>query len=181
MEEIKPMAYFRLKTDYTAENNVGALEKRKVEELILATNYTEAEAMVHEITKTLNRTQFSSVSYEIIKTKISDVLFNDVLHQDEPIRGFCNNYFEEDETSGVGLYAVKILFPTIDEKTAKEKLVAETYYVPAFSNPDANARIKEYLSGSRDYVIRDTKFDKAEAIYWPLDVHKDKVQEFDNN
>lgn len=181
MEE-KDLSYFRIKTEMLAETPNGALERKKIEELILATSYTEAEVLVHAITQSLNRTQFGHVSYEIIKTKIADVLFNDILTQDEPIQGFMVNCFAEDETSGVGLYSVKVVFITIDEKTAKEKQTTEVFYVPAESNADANRRINEHLKNTMgDYVIRDAKFDKAEAIYWPLDVHKSKVRDFDLN
>lgn len=181
MKEID-LNYFRIKTEMLAESPNGALERKKIEELILATSYTEAEALVHEISHSLNRTEFGSISYEIIKTNISDVIFNNILSQDNAIKGFVPNFFSEDETSGVGLYSVKVIFIIIDEKTAKEKKTTEVFYVPAESNADANRRINEHLNGTMgDFVIRDAKFDKAEAIYWPLDVHKNKVRDFDLN
>lgn len=182
MEE-KVLNYFRIKTECIVEAQNGALTKKKIEELVLATCYTEAEALVHDLIASYGRSQFGSVNYEIIKTKISDVLYNDILAQEsEPIKGMCCNYFEEADTSAVGLYAVKVIFISIDEKTAKEKQSTDVFYVPASSNADATARINAHLKGTTlDYVIRDTKFDKAEAIYWPLDVHKDKVRSFDLN
>ncbi len=183
MEE-KALSFFRVKTEYNKEQSNGALAKTKAEELVLATNYTEAEAVVHSIISTLNRTQFGSVNYEIIKTKIEDVFFNDILAQDEAGFGkdFVCNYFEESENSGVGLYMVKVVFITIDERTAKEKQSVKDFYVPALSNADATARISRTLDKMMvDYVIRDTKFDKAEAIYWPLNIHKEKVENFDLN
>lgn len=171
------LSYFRTKTECTVELPNGQLAKKKIEELILATNYTEAESLVNEIISSLNRTQFGSVNYEITKTKISDVLYNDILAQSNDIKGYCCNYFEESDTTGVGLYTVKVIFFTVDEKTGKEKESTEVYYVPALSNADATDRISKYLSTS-DCIIRDTKFDKAEAIYWPSDVHKNKVEQF---
>lgn len=180
--EGKELSYFRVKTECVVELSNGALAKKKIEELILATNYTEAETVVESIISSLNRAQFGSVSYEIIKTKISDVLFNDILAQEENINGFCCNYFEEDETSGVGLYTVKVMFITLDEKSGKEKKTIEDFYVPALSNADANEKITQHLKQTMcDFVIRDAKFDKAEAIYWPLDVHKRKVENFKFN
>lgn len=178
MEE-KERSYFRVKTECTVELPNGALGKKKIEELILATSYTEAEMLVHEIISSLNRTQFGSVHYEIIKTKISNVLFNDTLAQEQTVKDFCCNFFEEDETSGVGLYMVKVMFLTLDEKSGKEKKTIEDFYVPALSNADANEKINKHLGKTMsDFVIRDTKFDKTEAIYWPLDVHKSKVENF---
>lgn len=184
MEE-KALSYFRVKTEFLAETNPGgALARKKIEELVLATNYTEVETLVNEIICSLNRTQFGSANYEIIKTKIPDVLFNNILANSESdnIKGFACNYFEEDETSGVGLYAVKVIFITIDEKTVKERQTTEVFYTPAESNADATKRISDHLKHTMsDFVIRDAKFDKAEAIYWPLDVHKDKVRDFGLN
>lgn len=178
--EDKQLSYFRIKSESIVENSNGGLEKKKIEELVLATNYTEAETLVHEIIASLNRTQFGSVNYEIIKTKIEDVQFNDVLTQEETIKGFTCNCFSEDESTGVGLYNVKVDFFTVDERTAKEKKSTENFYVPALSNADATNRIQRYLkTNMSDFVIRDAKFDKAEAIYWPLDVHKKKVEAFE--
>ncbi len=181
MEE-KELNYFRVKTECIVELPNGALGKKKIEELIMATSYTEAEALVHEIVASLNRTQFGSVNYEIIKTKIEDIQYNDVLTQEETIKHFVCNCFSEDESSGVGLYAVKVDFFTVDEKTAKEKKTTESYYVPALSNADATSRIQRYLKQTvADFVIRDAKFDKTEAIYWPLDVHNGKVKAYELN
>lgn len=181
MEE-KQLSYFRIKSESIVENSNGGLEKKKIEELVLATNYTEAETLVHEIIASLNRTQFGSVNYEIIKTKIEDVQFNDVFTQEETIKDFACNCFSEDESSSVGLYNVKVDFFTVDERTAKEKKTTENFYVPALSNADATDRIQRYLKKNMsDFVIRDAKFDKAEAIYWPLDVHKKKVEAFELN
>ena len=180
--EAKELNYFRIKTECTVELPDGALAKKKIEELVLATNYSEAEALVHAIIASLNRTQFGSVNYEIVKTKIGDVNFNDVLTQDETIQGFVCNCFAEDESTGVGLYNVKVDFFTIDEKSAKERKTTENFYVPALSNADATNRVQRYLKTTMsEFVIRDAKFDKAEAIYWPIDVHKSKVEAFELN
>ena len=179
MDQKKPLSYYRVKTECTVENENCALEKKKIEELVLASCYTEAETLLYAITEALNRTRFGSISYEIIKTKISDVVFNEVLTQDEPIKDFAVNCFSEDETSGVGLYSVKVIFFTIDEKSAKEKQTVETLYIPAESNADATERIEKHLKDTMsDFVIRDVKFDKAEAIYWPLEAQKEKTEKF---
>lgn len=179
MEE-KERCYFRLKTECLIEAPDHSLTRKKIEELVYATSYTEVETLAHEITRSLNRTQFGEVSYEIIKTKIPDVLFNDILVHHEKVKGFACDCFEEEETSGVGLYAVKVIFITTDEKTAKEKQTTEMYYTPAESNADATCRINKHLRHTMsDFVIRDAKFDKAEAIYWPLDVHKKKISDFE--
>lgn len=182
MEETiqKPNAglnFYRIKTEWIAEGEKGALERTKTEELVYATSYTEAETVAYAIAEDQNRSKFGSFSIEIIKTKIEDVLFNDILAQDDkPLNGLICNFFEEGEESGVGLYAVKVIFFVQDEKTGKVKKTNQTYFVPATSNSDATMRIDRYLGGTMsEYVIRDTKFDRAAAIYWPVDVHQNKV------
>ncbi len=161
--------FYRIKTEYIKEGEKGELYKAKVEELVLATSYTEAEKVAYGIVEDQNRTQYGSVNIEIVKTKIKNVIQNDVMVRDD--NSVCEtscDYFEESEDTGVGLYSVKALIITLDERTGKEKKSSETFFVPAISNSDATTRIKEYLNESiDDYVIRDTRFDKAEAIYWP--------------
>lgn len=180
-EEKKVMSFFRIKTEWTAENEAAALERTKTEELVMAINYTDAEATANAIATDQNRHQFGSVNIEIIKTKINNVEFNDVLHQDEnAINGLICNYFAEDAESGVGLYAVTVSFFEINEKTGKAKSSKETYYMPATSNSDAVHRVNEMLSESmKNFIVRDAKFDNAAAIYWPADVHQEKAKKFD--
>lgn len=174
-------SYFRIKTEFTKEQENGTLQKTKIEELVLATSYTEAEQVAYKLSELYSRTQFSNISIEIIKTKISDVLFNDILVQDDTqVCDMIGNFFDDAESSGTGLYSVKVDFYTIDNKTDKERKTTETFYTPATSNADATSRIIEHLNSTMlDFVVRDTKFDKAEAIYWPTDVHKSKTQEYD--
>jgi hypothetical protein len=169
--------FYRIKTEWTKECESGELNKVKTEELVMATSYTEAEKVAYEIANDQCRTQFGSMNIEIIKTKISDVLFNNILAQDEHTTcGLICNFFEESEESGVGLYMVKVVIFTIDEKSGKTKRNTQTFFVPATSNSDATKRVEEQLLRTMsDFVIRDTKFDKAEAIYWPTDVHQSKV------
>lgn len=170
--------YFRIKTECKVEKPNMELGKKKIEELVYATSYTEAEIMAHELIASLNRSQFGDAIYEIIRTKIDDVLYNSVLVSEGNFpNGFSYNYFEEPETSGVGLYAVSVVYVTIDEKTAREKTTTEVFYVPAKSNSDATERINQHLKDCpTEFIIRDTKFDKVEAIYWPIDVLKAKIE-----
>lgn len=173
--------FYRIKTEWTRERENGELAKVKTEELVMATSYTEAEKVAYAIAEDQQRTRYGSMNIEIIKTKISDVLFNDILAQDsEAVCGLICNYFEESEESGVGLYNIKAIFFTLDEKSGKTKRSTQTFFVPATSNTDATKRVEAELNRTMsDYVIRDTKFDKAEAIYWPADVHQNKVNASD--
>lgn len=172
--------YYRIKTEWVSEREGGALSKVKTEELVYASSYTEAEKVAYEIAEKENRTQFGSVNIEIIKTKISELVYSDVLCQDhELISNLICNYFTEGEDTGMGLYCVKVMFIEIDEKTAKEKRTNDNIYVPATSNIHAAQFVRSYLEKvgeGRDFTIRDTKFDKAEAILWPTDVYQEKIR-----
>ncbi len=173
--------FFRIKTEWTKECETGELAKVKTEELVMAANYTDAEKVAYAIAEDQSRTRFGSMNIEIIKTKIADVIFNDIFVQDEQtLCGLICNFFEESEESGVGLYMVKVIIFTVDEKTGKTKRSTQTVFVPAKSNADATQRVESYMKDSMlDFVIRDTRFDKAEAIYWPTDVHQKKVRALD--
>lgn len=175
--------FYRIKTEWTAERESGDLAKVKTEELVYASSYTEAEEVALAISDKENRTQFSTVNIEIIKTKINELVLTPTLKQDPELTlGLVCNYFEEGEDTGVGLYSVKVMFIEIDEKTGKEKRSNDNIYVPAISNSDATEFVKKYLKKvgeTRDFIVRDTKFDKAEAIFWPTDVHQEKVNQLE--
>lgn len=174
--------YYRIKTEWTAEKDNGFLQKTKTEELVLATSYSEAEQVAYLIIDTQNRRRFGSVNVEIVKTKINDVLLNEILAQEnETTAGLICSYFQESDESGVGLYAVKIMNFSIDEKSGKTKRSSETLYTPALGNADATSRIEEHFGKDMvtDYVIRDVKFDKAEAIYLPKDIFQSKIKKAD--
>jgi hypothetical protein len=172
--------YYRIKTEWTAERKDGCLAKIKTEELVLVSSYTEADKVAYEIAENQNRMQFStSINVEIVKTKIREMLCNSTLcHDNDLTAGLICNYFEEGEDTGVGLYAVKVMYLELDEKTGKEKRSNDTIYTPAISNIDAFGSVERFLQKNemRDFVIRDTKFDKAEAIFWSPEVHKEKLQ-----
>jgi hypothetical protein len=178
MEEM--FNYYRIKTEWLAEKEDGGLMKVKTEELVFASSYTEAEKVAYELTENQSRTQFGSVNIEIVKTKITELLHNDNLVQDNKmVAGLICNYFEETENTGVGIYAVKVMYITLDEKTGKEKRNSETIYTPASSNTAAATYVQNYLKRfeTRDFIIRDTKFDNAEAILWPAHIHQQKLNQ----
>ena len=171
--------FYRIKTEWVSEKEGGNLTKIKTEELVYAANYTEAEKVAYAIAESQNRAQFGCFSIEIIKTKINELVYNDVLVQDEMlISGLVCNFFQEDEDSGVGLYCVKVMFISEDEKTGKEKRTNENIYIPAASNIEAAQSVRKHLKAvgeTREFVIRDTRFDRAASILWPLDIHQSKT------
>lgn len=169
--------YYRIKTEWLKERDDGNLQKEKTEELVYATSYTEAEKIAYALVEDQQRTKFSSdISIEIVKTKISELLYNDILEHDSAlVGGLVCNYFSEGEDTGVGLYSVKTVTTTSDEKSGKEKRTTDTIFIPATSNSDAARRVTDYLGNTMsDFVIRDVKFDKAEAILWPTTVQEQK-------
>lgn len=171
--------YYRIKTEWVTESADGSLQKVKTEELVYASSYTEAEKVAYALVEEYNRTRYADVKIEIIKTKITELLFNDVLsHDEELICGMVNNYFSEAEDSGVGIYSVKLMIITIDEKSGKEIKTSETIFTPASSNTDAASKIAAAYQMS-DYVIRDIKFDKAEAVLWPHEIQQQKQTAYD--
>lgn len=166
--------YFRIKMAWTAEQEDGSLAKVKTEDLVYASSYTEAEKIAYALIEDQQRNKNGDVAIEILKTKISEMLFNDNLqHDSDLIGGLVYNYLDPDADENIGIYAVKVMLVTLDERTAKEKRTYETIYTPASSNTDAADRIRKHLKMS-DFVIRDIKFDKAESILWPTDVFQSK-------
>lgn len=171
--------YYRIKTEWLSEQKGGSMAKTKTEELVWASSYTEAEEVAYALCENQDRTQFGSVNIEVIKTKISELLWNNVLQQDEKlVHSLICNFFEEEEETGVGLYCVKVMFIDVDDKSGKEKRTNENIYVPAVSNIEAAQFVRTYLhhvGETREFIIRDTKFDKAEAVLWPADIHQVQV------
>ena len=172
--------YYRIKTEWISEREGGALAKVKTEELVYASSYTEAEKVAYALAEDENRTQFGSISIDITKTKITELVYNDTLEQSaDLVSGLICNYFSEGEDTGVGLYCVKVMYIELDEKSGKERRSNENIYMPATSNVEAVQLVYDYLKRvgeMRSYVVRDAKFDKAEAILWPPHIHKEKTQ-----
>ena len=170
--------YYRLKMCWQGEGDDGGITKIKTEELVYATSYTEAEKIAYALIEQENRAQHGDVSLEIVKTKIEELVYNDILQKDEQLtEGFVNSYFQESDDSGTGLYGVKVMFIRVDERTGKEKRTHSVIYTPAKSNADASAIINNYLKNSverGEAVIRDAKFDNIVAILWPKE-HYQKI------
>ena len=168
--------YFRIKMAWTAEQEDGSLTKVKTEDLVYASSYTEAEKIAYALIEDQQRNRHSDVIFEILKTKITEMLYNDnLVHDSDLVGGMVYNFLNPDADDNIGIYAVKVMIVTVDERTAKEKRTYETLYTPASSNTDAADRISKHLrSAMADFVIRDIKFDKAESILWPTSVFQAK-------
>ncbi len=175
-------SYFRIKTEWKTEMTDGSLQKIKTEELVYAANYTDAERVAHEIATYQGRGDFGSYGIEITKTKIGALLYSNLLKQDDQlIAGLVSNFFAEDADTEVGLYSVKVIFIEEDEKSGKEKRTTEIFYTPATSGVNAHDLIKAHIQSypHLDFLIREVKFDKAESILWPVDIHQEKINQFE--
>ena len=165
---------YRIKMAFKAEAENGAIEPTKTEDLVMATCYTEAEKIAYKLMEGKDR--FGEVSYEITKTKISSVLYNDTFQTDENlICGLFSYYFEEPEDTEVGLYAVSAIIYFVVEKTGKLKPQKETIYLPAKSPRQAIANTVEYINvfipNADSYTIRNVKYDKAQSVMVTPEVH----------
>lgn len=162
--------YYRIKMAWLAASEDGSLTPTKTEDLVYASSYTEAEKIAYLLIQEQCRNQYGDVAFEIVKTKISQMLYNSSLLQDPTlISGMTYNYVDKKSAESAGIYAVKVMLISLDETTAKKKRNYETYYVSALSNSDAAKSVTEHLK-MHEFVIRDIKFDKAESVIWPVAV-----------
>lgn len=163
----KGFSYYRIKMAWTQEQEDGSLAKVKTEDLVFASSYTEAEQMAYAISEDQLRSAHGDVVYEIIKTKITTMLYNDdvLKHDPELVGGCVCCCVDPDADVDAGIYAVKTLLITIDERTGKEKRVSETIHTAAKSNADALTRVRKHY-GEMDYVVRDVRFDKTQLLLW---------------
>jgi len=174
----KGFDFYRIKMAFRAEADNGAIVPMKTEDLAMATCYTEAERIAYKLME--GKDQFGDVSYEITKTKISNVLYNDTFQTDETlICGLISYYFEEPEDTEVGLYAVSAIIYFMDEKSDKLKPQKETIYIPAQSPrqaiADATTYIDESFPTADSYTIRNVKYDKAQSVMVTPEAHKANV------
>ena len=114
--------FYRLKSSYCSENeDSGEIERIKKEELIMAIGYTDAESIAFKLMELYERNKFDNYNYEIVKAKIEELVFNDSVRVSQELtQGLIEYYFEEDEESGVGLYAVKVEFQNESEGKIKK-------------------------------------------------------------
>lgn len=176
--------FYRIKTEFYQEDENGGMVKQKTEDLVQGVGYSDAEQTAYQLAKFYARDRFAEtfpINIEITKTKINELLFNNIL---SPSHTLVNELvccgFEKPEESGVGMYSVKIMFFSEDEN-GKEKKTTEIIYVPAESNTDAAMFVQTHLRKlleTRSYVIREVKFDKAENILWTIDEFNLQVSVF---
>ena len=174
----KDFNYFRIKMAYKGTNDLGAIVPIKSEDLVMATCYTEAEQIAYKLTE--GKDEFGDVDVEIVRTKISEVAYNDTFATDtELICGLISYFFEESEDTEVGLYQVSLVYYDVDEKTGKTKSSNSTIYVPAYSSSEAIENIRTYLKRAgetREYTIRNVKYDKAQSVMVTPETHQNNIR-----
>lgn len=174
----KGMNYFRIKMSYTDENEMGALVPFKTEDLVMAACYSDAESIACKLAEGKDR--HGDVEFEIIKTKITELAYNDTFTVDtELIGGLISYFFEEAESTEVGLYQVQLVYYNLDEKTGKVKKENSTIYIPAYSSSKAIENTHAYLKRvgeTREYTIRNVKYDKAQSVMVTPEIHQSNVQ-----
>ena len=178
----KDFNYFRIKMAYKGTNDLGAIVPIKSEDLVMATCYTEAEQIVRMtgVFVSLANFKIGDVDVEIVRTKISEVAYNDTFATDtELICGLISYFFEESEDTEVGLYQVSLVYYDVDEKTGKTKSSNSTIYVPAYSSSEAIENIRTYLKQAgetREYTIRNVKYDKAQSVMVTPETHQNNIR-----
>lgn len=162
-----------------AEDENGVVSPKKFECLVMAENYTDAEKTAYCIAEDLgvgNRI----VDIEIMRTKITELVYNDTFAVDTKLTNglFCY-YLEEGEDSEVGIYQVSVVYHEDDEATGKTKDRNYSIYVPAESAIDVKKRLEEHMArvkDDRDYSIRNIKFDKADSVYVTKGTHQSNIK-----
>lgn len=170
--------FFRIKMAYKGTNEMGAIVPIKTEDLVMATCYTEAEKIAYKLAE--GKDEFGDVDIEIVRTKIEELAFNNTFSVDNSLLcGLVTYYFEETEDTEVALYQVNLTYFSINEKTGKLQSENGTIYVPAKSSSKAIDNIAAYLhqqGESREYAIRNVKYDKAQSVMVTPETHQRNTQ-----
>lgn len=87
----KDFNYFRIKMAYKGTNDLGAIVPIKSEDLVMATCYTEAEQIAYKLAE--GKDEFGDVDIEIVRTKISEVAYNDTFATDTELICGLISYF----------------------------------------------------------------------------------------
>lgn len=174
----KDFNFFRIKMSYKGTDDIGAIVTIKSEDIVMATCYSEAEAIAYKLAEDKN--DFGDVDIEILKTKISEIAYNSTFAVDtELICGLISYFFEESEDTEVGLYQVSLVYYNVDEKNGKVKTENSTIYVPAYSSAKAIENVRTYLKQvgeQREYTIRNVKYDKAQSVMVTPDTHQNNIR-----
>lgn len=168
------MEFYRLKFEYLGEGEDGKLVNLKREDLVMAETYTDAEAITTVIMRDLQMFD-ENVKYEIVKTKIQELLFTNSFSTDASFyKGYVQYFFEEEDSlKSSALYAVNVVYIEVLDN-GKKKSSKDTIYVAASNNSEAFAIVSKYLKTveTRDWTVRDVKYEKAEYVLVTNSAHE---------
>lgn len=117
----KDFKYFRIKMSYQGTDATGAIVPIKTEDIVMAVCYSDAEAIAYKLAEGKN--EYGEVDIEIVKTKISEIAYNDTFATDtELIGGLISYYLKNQKT--LKLDYIKFLWFTSIwmKKRAKSKM-----------------------------------------------------------
>lgn len=166
--------YYRIKLSFLAEAEDGALVQAKTEDLAMATCYAEAEKIAYKLME--GNDQLGDVKYEVLKSKVTNILFNDTLKKSNSLTcGLMTLYFDEPADTEVGLYNVSAIITAI-KANGKANHQKETIYIPATSPKEAIKYASTYLEqnfkDAESYTIRNVKYDMAQSIMITPETYK---------
>lgn len=164
---------YRIKFDYYVEDAKNIPLPKKEETLVQAMNYTDAEAVALKLQENM-RSVRPEVRYEILKTRISDLIYTNVLSVDPDLKqGLITYYFDQEEESA-GLFAVTVIYTeTLDNGRIRK--TKEEIYVAAENPGNALGYVNSYLKyigETRDWVTRNVKFEKVSSILVSPETYK---------
>ena len=110
---------------------------------------------------TEGKDEFGDVDVEIVRTKISEVAYNDTFATDtELICGLISYFLKKVKIQKLGCIKYLLFIMMWTKKTGKTKSSNSTIYVPAYSSSEAiekYSQLTKRLGKQREYTIRNVK------------------------
>lgn len=117
----KDFNYFRIKMAYKGANDLGAIVPIKSEDLVMATCYTEAEQIAYKLAE--GKDEFGDVDIEIVRTKISEVAYNDTFATDtELICGLISYFLKKVKIQKLGCIKYLLFIMMWTKRLVKPKV-----------------------------------------------------------
>lgn len=161
-------SYFRIKMAFPFQNEQGKTEKLKVEDIVYAVNYTDAENVAVALIHNDHRAEIEEPEYEIVKTKISDLRPSKLLllNKDQTFAGLVQASFDNQESSCDGLYQVKVNHIDGEDKDGYPTYKTDAVWVFASSSDHAGELAMKRWDGCSPKILK-VEYDKAESIIVP--------------
>ena len=167
---------FRVGFTYSNLNPKGKVIKDKKQIIVSAVNYTDAEQVALAILPDLQN-HSDEVEYEIKKiNKKSEFLLTPAITVNDTTTQGLINYFLEGEENESALFNVFVEFEDQNEK-GDPKTSKEEFCLAAYTSREAYDIIQSFLHqiDSRNFSIKNIKFDEADEIFVSAEEHKSYV------